>query len=110
MRVGGVVAAAAGLVGIGVGSAFGVTAISKKNQSSNDCGAAIGRADPDACTAAGAQLRRDGLSAATVATGAFVAGAIAFAGGVTLFAVGGNKTAPVQVGASPWSVVVSGRW
>jgi serine/threonine-protein kinase len=76
----GVVLAGAGLVGLAVGAAFGVVAMSKENDAtSNHC------PHQPFCDAQGVQLGQDAKSAATVSTVAFAAGAAAVAGGVVLW-------------------------
>jgi hypothetical protein len=110
LRIGGAVATGVGLVGIGVGSALGAVALSKKSLSGSNCGAAIGSSDPNFCNATGKQARNDGLSAAGISTGAFVAGGVILAGGVTLLAVGGRKSPQARVGVGPRSIDVSGSW
>lgn len=69
----------AGVLALGVGAAFGLTAISK-NGESNDKGCFGNQ-----CTAPAASLRRDARSAGTISTVFFVVGGAALAGGVTLF-------------------------
>jgi hypothetical protein len=92
-HIAGAAVGGAGLVGVAIGSAFGGIAISKKNQS-ND-----GHCMVNQCDATGAQLRSDGLTAASISTGTFIAGAIVLAGGVTLLAIpSGNQAARVGVG------------
>jgi hypothetical protein len=68
-----------GIVAVGVGTAFGLTAISKNNES-NDKGCFGNQ-----CTAPGASLRKDARSAGTLSTVAFAVGGAALAGGIALF-------------------------
>jgi hypothetical protein len=87
MQIAGLIAGGVGVVGIAVGSAFGLTAISKNNDSKNDCASGV-------CTTSAAQQARDDARAAgTVSTIAFVAGGVLAAAGVTLFVVGKQKRA-----------------
>jgi hypothetical protein len=87
IQIGGLIAGGVGVVGIVVGSAFGLTAISKNNDSKNGCtGGAC--STPDA-----QQARDDARSAGNVSTIAFVAGGVLAATGVTLFVVGKRKNA-----------------
>jgi hypothetical protein len=109
LRIGGVVLGGAGLVGIGVGSAFGAVAIARKNQSSSQCGAGDQSTDPNKCTSAGTSLRSEGLRAASISTGAFVAGGIALAGGITLFVVAPQRV-EVRVGVGLGAIEVAGAW
>jgi hypothetical protein len=73
----------AGVVGIAIGSIFGLTAKSKLDQSNS------GSSPPcDAtnhCNGDGLSLRQSSSDAATVSTIGFIAGGVALAGGVVLF-------------------------
>jgi hypothetical protein len=92
----------AGLVGVVIGSAFGGIAISKKNQS-ND-----GHCVMTQCDVVGAQLRSDGVTAASISTGTFIAGVVLLAGGVTLLAIPStNQTARVGIGPGAANVSVT---
>ena len=104
----------AGVVALGIGSYFGLHAISKNNESG-----ANGNCVVDACSVAGKQVRVDAISAGNTSTVLFIVGGVLVAGGVALFLVGGPKspgeTKPV-VAASPavgphgGGVVVGGRF
>jgi hypothetical protein len=108
-RTVGLVTAGAGVVGLGVGMAFGIVAKSKLDQSnSSGC-------NGNDCTASAAAVRRDSLSAANVSTAAFVVGGVLAAGGVVLWllapsghAAGVGVTPVATVGGS--GVMVAGRW
>jgi hypothetical protein len=78
-RMGAYALGGVGVVGIGVGSFFGLRAISK-NQQSNDAGC-VG----NQCPADAAATRRSAASAGNVSTIAFIVGGVALAGGVTLY-------------------------
>jgi hypothetical protein len=78
--------AGAGVVGIGLGTYFGLAARSK-----NDESFAGGNCDTAGCNATGKQARNDALADATVSTVAFVAGGAALVGGVVLFLVSSKK-------------------
>jgi hypothetical protein len=83
MQTGGLVIGGLGVVGIVVGSVFGLSAISKNNQA-NDSGCSA-----SACTSPDAvQSRLDARAAGNVSTVAFVAGGVLAAAGVTLLVVG----------------------
>jgi hypothetical protein len=76
----GLVIGGLGIVGIGVGTAFGFIAMSKENDATkNDCDAT------NHCNPQGVQLGKDAQSAATASTIAFAVGGIALAGGVLLY-------------------------
>lgn len=106
----GLVAAGAGVVGLGIGAAFGLVAKSKDDQSnSSGCSG-------DSCTASAAAVRRDALSAANVSTVAFVVGGVLAAGGVVLWlvapsgdATGGVSATPMALG-SGGGVLVTAGW
>jgi hypothetical protein len=89
-RVAGAVAGGVGLVGIGVGAAFGAVALSKNSQSN-----AGGHChDGNQCDGMGFLLRQDARSAGTVSTAFWVAGGVVLAGGIALF-----LTAPSATGS-----------
>jgi hypothetical protein len=102
LRTIGLVAGGAGLVGLGVGSYFGLRAMSLKADSN-----AEGRCDADnSCNEEGTALRRDAIAASTVSTIAFAAGGVLAAAGVTLFIIGGSETS--ERGARVTAVPVVG--
>jgi hypothetical protein len=106
MRKTGLAVAVVGLAGIGVGTYFGVTAISKKNQS-ND-----GHCLPDnRCDDTGFQLRSDGLTAAAASTALFAIGGAALITGVTLVALPSRARA-TEAGlvVGPGRVALHGTW
>jgi len=84
-RVGAFVLGGVGVAAIGVGSIFGLRAISK-NKQSNDDGCSGNQCPPDA-----AATRRSATSAGNASTILFIVGGAALAGGVTLY-----LTAPRQ--------------
>ena len=67
------------MVGLGVGTVFGLSAKSKQSDADTHCNAA------DKCDPTGLALRQDGLSAATMSTVFFVVGAAAVAGGAVVY-------------------------
>jgi hypothetical protein len=79
LRIGGTVVAVAGVAGLGVGTAFGLHAISLNNDSDKNCNA------QSSCTLSGYNTRHDAQSAGNVSTVAFVAGGVALAAGATMF-------------------------
>ncbi|HEY6459343.1 MAG TPA: hypothetical protein VIY73_04305 [Polyangiaceae bacterium] len=95
----------AGVVGIGIGTGFGIDAISK-NGASNASGHCTG-----GCDSTGKSLREQALSSATASTVAFGVGLAALAAGVVLYVVtpGGVEVQP-SVGASYGGVTVGKRW
>jgi serine/threonine-protein kinase len=76
----GLVVGGLGVIGIGIGTVFGLSAMSKENDATkNYCDST------DHCTGQGVQLGKDAQSAATASTIAFAVGGIALAGGVLLY-------------------------
>lgn len=107
-RTVGLVAAGAGVLGMGVGTYFGFDAISKNN-ASNQSGC-----NGNTCTAGAYATREDAKSAASVSTIAFVVGGALAAGGVTLWLLAPRRDAPVQVApvalAGGGGITVAGGW
>ena len=98
-----------GVVGIGVGTVFGLKAISK-NDESNEKGCT-----GNGCTASAAAIREDAQAAGTLSTVAFVVGGAALAGGVVLFLTAPSATehagTPVaHIAFGPASVEVGTTW
>lgn len=112
-RIAGLGVGIGGLVGLAVGTAFGVQAISKKNASNADghCDAA------DLCDPAGKALRADSIHAGNISTGLFVAGGVLVAGGIVLVVTAPSGGKPVAgatpsavVRCGPGSLALTGRW
>lgn len=82
-RTVGIVTAGAGLVALGVGTAFGVIAKSKRDDSNAQPGGCVN----DDCPAAAAHTRDDARTAGTTSTIFFVVGGVLAAAGVTMFFV-----------------------
>jgi hypothetical protein len=101
------VAEGLGAVGLGVGSAFGVVALSRKNDAESAC--------PNLCMdASGVNKWSDAKRAADISTVAFVVGGIALAGGAVLWFTA--RTAPptgaptAAIGIGPASLQVKATW
>ena len=75
----GLAAIGVGVVGIGIGTAFGVKASSKWSDAKDACGAGCTAGTPAYA------LREDARSAATISTVSFITGGLAVAGGAVLF-------------------------
>jgi hypothetical protein len=76
----GIVVGGLGVIGVGIGTVFGLSAMSKENDATqHDCDST------NHCTGQGVQLGHDAQSAATASTIAFAVGGIALAGGVLLY-------------------------
>jgi hypothetical protein len=89
LRTVGIGVGAAGIAALGIGAYFGVTAISKWNDSSKDCPGAL-------CNAQGVSLANDAKQAATLSDVTFGIGVAAVAAGIILFVVGAPKTITAQ--------------
>ena len=98
------VAGGVGVVGIGVGTVFGVVAISKKSSAQTAC--------PGACgDQGGVDMWNDAASAGNVSTVAFIVGAVGLAGSAALwFTRPGQGKATTQVGAGPGGIQLRGTW
>lgn len=73
----GVAVGAAGIAAIGVGAVFGLQAMTAKDDSDSHCKGNI-------CDAEGVRLRAEGITAADISTGAFIAGGALAVGGLIL--------------------------
>jgi hypothetical protein len=100
------VAGGIGIVGLGVGTAFGLVALSKKNDAQSACPAST------CANQADASKWSDAGSAGNISTIAFVVGGVAVAGGLVLWftAPGGGGTASTQVGLGMGSMQLRGSW
>ncbi len=100
-----VVAGGIGVVGLGVGSAFGLIAMSKKNDAQNAC--------PDLCKdPSGVSAWSDAKSAGNVSTVAFIVGGVAVAAGAVLWLTAPSSTPGPsgRVGLGPGVLQVAGVW
>lgn len=109
-RIVGVVVGGAGVVALGMGTVFGLNALSKNSDSNMN-----GHCDSSGCDVTGRQLRNDALSAATASTVAIVAGAALIMGGAVLWFTARAPTTP-RVGLAGFltgrdgSIVLRGSW
>ncbi len=97
LRMVGLIVGGVGVVGVGLGTYFGISAISGKSSTASACPA-------DGCTTTDAyNKRQDAFKAGNLATIAFIAGGALLATGVTLYVVGGPKSSesPVQARLVP---------
>jgi hypothetical protein len=117
LQWGGVAVGAAGLVGIGVGAAFGFVAMAKNNDSKSP--SECSPMDQDLCTAAGRHDRSAAITAGNISTVGLIAGGVLAAGGVTMILVGKPKEAASvattveaapMVGAQVLGGVIQGRF
>jgi hypothetical protein len=106
----GLVVAAGGVVGLGVGGFFGLKTSSTWNEAKPKC--------PNLeCDAQGVQLATDAKNYGTISTIATIAGGVLLVGGAVLFFTGGDSGSsaksnrlPVRVGVGPGSVAVGGSF
>jgi hypothetical protein len=105
-RTVGLVTAGVGVVGIGVGSVFGVIALSNKNDA--EAAGCVG----DVCPSSAASKRDDARNAGNVSTIFFVAGGVLAAAGVTIWLLAPRPASAPTVGlyAGGSSVGVRGAW
>jgi len=89
----------AGVVGLGVGTAFGILSAQKKSDADMQCHLNV--AGKSLCSAQGVSLGSDAIDAGNVSTGAFVVGAAGMAGAVVLWIVSSRRVAP---GSSAWQL------
>jgi hypothetical protein len=90
----------AGVVGVGVGSIFGLVARSKLDQSNGGpCDASS-----DRCDASGLSLRKSASGAATVSTIGFAAGAVALGVGIVVYVTAPRKQAANALVIAPAAV------
>jgi hypothetical protein len=105
-KVVGFVFAGVGVVGIGLGSFFGVQAVAKNNDAS--CDAQNVCNDP--------QSRRDAIHVGNASTIGFVAGGAFLAGGIALVLVAGKPANATSLRLAPWltaggaGTAVAGDW
>jgi hypothetical protein len=104
-RIVGISLAGAGVVGIGIGVAFGVIAMSKNDEALENC------RTPELCTQKGLDLTASAEGAATASTIGFIAGTAALAGGAVLFFTA-KKAAPAaaRLRIGPGGASLSGRF
>ncbi|MGK4001552.1 tetratricopeptide repeat protein [Sorangium sp. So ce1036] len=93
MRTIGLVVGGAGIVGLGVGTFFGVKALSKNGDAEGYCKGGSTCEDPRGVT-----LTEEASSAATASNIAFGVGAAAVVGGAVLYLVAPRSSSGVQVG------------
>jgi hypothetical protein len=91
---------AAGVVGLGLGTFFGLSASSSWKDAKAAC-----RDYPYACTQDGLDRRDSAQSKATVSTVAFIAGGVALATGIVLFVTAGSGKEQTAIGIGPGSIV-----
>ncbi|MES1188785.1 MAG: tetratricopeptide repeat protein [Myxococcales bacterium] len=104
-RTTGLVFGGVGVVGLGLGTFFGLQASSKWSDAKAKC-----TDYPYGCGAEGADLRSSAHSGATVSTVAFVAGGALLATGVVLYLTAPSKKQTVALSIGPSSAFVQGSF
>jgi hypothetical protein len=96
-----------GLAALSAGAGLGLVAIEKKNASNAD-----GHCDAsNQCDEVGLNLRAEGWTAGTASTAFFIAGGVAVAGGVVLFATApAGEGVSARIAAGPRGVELRGAW
>jgi hypothetical protein len=104
-RAVGLITAGAGVVALGVGTAFGLDSMSKHNSAEKVCPGAT------CADANGASQWHDAVTAGNAATAAFVVGGVALVGGAILWLVAPTSSgAGTRVGFGPGRVELQGAW
>jgi len=85
-----------GVVGLGLGTVFGIVAIDKNNQSRQNCDVD----DPTNCSTTGFELRNEAMTAGNVSTVGFIAGAV-LAGAGAYFVIASPKKAKASAAIEP---------
>ncbi len=104
-RTTGLVLGGVGVVGIGLGTFFGLQASSKWSDAKNKC-----TDYPFGCGAEASDLRSSASSAAGVSTVAFVAGGALLATGLVLYLTAPSKKTSVALAVGPSSAFVQGSF
>jgi hypothetical protein len=99
-----IVAAGVGVVGIGVGTIFGLSAMSKHDEANAKC--------PGACSdQAGVDLWNDARTAGNISTIGFVVGGVGLATGAILWLTAKpSRTTALHAAVGPSSVQIRGTW
>lgn len=94
-RTAGLVAGGLGIVGVGIGSFFGLRAIQKNDDASKSCSGST------CTTQAGVDQTNDALNAARISNVAFIAGGALLAGGVVLYLTAPKQQEVAEVRVAP---------
>jgi hypothetical protein len=100
-----------GLIGVGVGAAFGGMAIAKNDLTKRSISGAEPPCDAQSfCDASGKALRYEAFQAATISTVGFIAGGVLLAGGAVLILTAPAPVPVPIVAIGPGSISVMGSW
>jgi len=100
-----IVVGAVGLVGLGVGTVFGIGASSKWSEAKSGC-----TAYPYGCSADALDAKSSGQSKATISTVGFIVGGAAIAGATVLWFTAPSREQSVAVGIGPGAAFVRGNF
>jgi hypothetical protein len=101
-KIAAIVAAGVGVVGVGIGTVFGLQAMSKRSDASSVC--------PDQCADQnGIDRWKSAKTAGNVSTVAFIVGGVGLAAGAALWFTA-KPSASTQVGIGPGSIELKGSW
>jgi tetratricopeptide (TPR) repeat protein len=105
-RILALVAGGVGVVGVGVGTVFGLKSMSNKDDAEQHCDGAVCRDQQ------GVDLRSDAISAGNISTIGFAVGLAGLAGGAVLWLTAGGESEKEQVavGVGPGAVSIKGIW
>jgi hypothetical protein len=103
-RAAALVTGAVGVVGLGVGSVFGLVSVSKHGASDQGCNS------QSVCSTSAAATRMDAIHAGNVSTVAFAIGAVAVATGVVLWVTAPTGSAKVGLAPLPTGAAMVGTW
>jgi hypothetical protein len=99
-----IAAAGVGVVGVAVGTIFGVEALSKKSDASSACATML-------CDQSGLAKWNDARSAGNVSTAFLVVGGVGLVGGAVLwFTAKPESSSRITAGIGPGSVLLKGEW
>jgi hypothetical protein len=105
-RIAGLVVGGVGVVGVGLGTFFGLQASSSWSDAKKGC-----RAYPYECSAEAKDLQKDAESQGTISTIGFIVGGLGIAGGAVLYlTAGSSKQESVSLGVGPGSVTIKGTF
>jgi hypothetical protein len=96
---------AVGLVGIGLGTFFGLSASSSWKDAKAEC-----EDYPYQCSAEGLEQGDSASSKATISTIAFIAGGVALAAGTVLWFTAGSGETKAAIGIGPGSITARGQF
>ncbi len=106
-QYGAIAAGGVGVVGVVLGTVFGLGASSKNSDSKAHC---TNPSDPDACDATGVDLRDSARSSGTLSTVFFIVGGAGLAAGAVLWFTAPKTKSTPAVGVGPSGFTLKGTW